>query len=185
MMDRNSPSLTLRARGLTLGLTTAVVVAVDQAVKWYAIENWRELERLPPRSYFYDVFRLTFATNEGAFLGLGHGLPDHWRFLILTVANGLMLLGLAAFLLATPHISRWSFTALTLIVAGGAGNMIDRIRFEKVIDFWNLGIGGLRTGIFNVADIAISLGFLLLLPSLILGERCPESAACDPTPSRT
>jgi signal peptidase II len=53
--------------------------------------------------------------------------------------------------------------ALTLIVAGGAANLLDRLAYGAVVDFLNLGIGGrLRTGIFNVADLAIAAGAAVL-----------------------
>lgn len=53
---------------------------------------------------------------------------------------------------------------LRLALGGAIGNLIDRVRFDGlVIDFMNLGIGPLRTGIFNVADVAISVGAVLLI----------------------
>ena len=51
---------------------------------------------------------------------------------------------------------------LTLLIAGGLGNLIDRLVYGYVTDFLNVGIGSLRTGIFNVADMAIMLGVGLL-----------------------
>ena len=52
---------------------------------------------------------------------------------------------------------------LSLFVAGGASNWIDRVIRGSVVDFINVGIGPLRTGIFNVADVAIMLGAGVLL----------------------
>jgi signal peptidase II len=52
---------------------------------------------------------------------------------------------------------------VTLFVAGGASNLVDRITYGMVIDFMNVGIGPLRTGIFNVADIAVVVGGILML----------------------
>jgi signal peptidase II len=58
---------------------------------------------------------------------------------------------------------RWQFIACVGILAGGLGNLIDRVtNHGQVTDFLNLGIGSLRTGIFNVADVAITGGALLL-----------------------
>ena len=58
-------------------------------------------------------------------------------------------------------------TALVLFLAGGASNWIDRALQGSVVDFLNVGIGPLRTGIFNVADVGVMLGaFLLLLVEL-------------------
>ncbi len=53
---------------------------------------------------------------------------------------------------------------MRLLLGGAIGNLIDRVRFDGlVIDFMNLGVGPLRTGIFNVADVAISCGAVLLI----------------------
>jgi signal peptidase II len=62
--------------------------------------------------------------------------------------------------------ARWPRRALlgvALFVAGGASNLVDRIAYGMVIDFMNVGIGSLRTGIFNVADMAIMLGAGILV----------------------
>ena len=52
--------------------------------------------------------------------------------------------------------------ALSLICSGGVGNLLDRVRYDgHVTDFLNIGIGPVRTGIFNVADVALMAGFAL------------------------
>lgn len=175
MTDDSTRTLSFKARAGWLAILTAVLVAVDQWSKWYAFTHWRGL---PPRSYFGDLFRIEYAENRGAFLSLLANMPDSVRFWVLVVVNGLVLAGLALFLLTTKRISRSTFIPFSLFVAGGIGNLIDRIRLDCVIDFFNLGIGGLRTGIFNVADMAITLGFVLMLPLLFRGE--PHTA---PTPA--
>ncbi len=77
--------------------------------------------------------------------------------LVFTFATGLLLLGMT---LAAIR-GRWEGMRLlgaALIVSGGASNWIDRVATGSVIDFLNVGIGPLRTGIFNVADVAILVG---------------------------
>ena len=62
--------------------------------------------------------------------------------------------------------ARWPGRALfgvALFVAGGASNLVDRIAYGVVVDFMNVGIGPLRSGIFNVADMAIVLGVFILV----------------------
>ena len=119
-----------------------------------------------------DSVRLQYAENKGAFLGLGNRLSPTVRFWLLTVATTLLLVGLCIFLIVKWNTSQPSFIALTLILSGGIGNMIDRIFNDgRVIDFLNLGVGSLRTGIFNVADIAITVGCILLWSSTKTGDR--------------
>lgn len=73
------------------------------------------------------------------------------------------MLGLTAFLLAKRELPIAEFVALSYILAGGVGNLIDRVTNNGlVIDFINLGFGPLRTGVFNVADIAVTFGAIAL-----------------------
>ena len=146
-------------------LIAALVLAIDQGSKWYAVH---ELQGEPPASYLGDLFRVQYAENSGAFLSLLAGMSASVRFAVLTVANGLVLLGVVAYSVTRTALDRWSFYALALIAAGGIGNLIDRIFNEgRVIDFLNMGVGSVRTGIFNVADMAIMAGFFMLLAQMI------------------
>ena len=114
-------------------------------------------------SYLGDIFRLTYAENHGAFLGLGSTLPETTRTLIFTGLVGVVLLGLLIWVFRTANISKMAVLAASLVIGGGIGNLIDRIAFDGgVTDFLNMGIGTLRTGIFNLADVWIMAGVFLL-----------------------
>ncbi|GGY36506.1 signal peptidase II [Pseudoduganella albidiflava] len=115
-------------------------------------------------SFWGDFVRLQHVQNHGAFLNLGATLPEPVRFAIFTIAIALVLAGLVAYAIRKPGIITIHVVAIALIAGGGAGNLIDRILFGGgVTDFLNIGIGPLRTGIFNVADVAIMAGAGLLL----------------------
>jgi signal peptidase II len=140
-------------------LVMAGVVVVDQLTKRLAAGALLEGER---HSYLGDVLRVELARNPGAFLGLGARLPDALRTAIFTW-------GVAALVLWTLWIAlvrrpaRLHALGAALVAAGGIGNLWDRLVADGlVIDFLNLGIGPLRTGIFNVADLAIVGGVILL-----------------------
>jgi signal peptidase II len=94
---------------------------------------------------------------------MGAHLDPHLRFIIFTVACALVLFAGGFFLFRSQHLDKWQVIALSLIVGGGVGNLIDRALRGWVVDFLNIGIGDFRTGIFNVADMAIVLGFCILL----------------------
>jgi signal peptidase II len=139
----------------------AMCVGCDQFTKQFARER---LEGTPPRSFLADTVRLIYAENPGAFLGLGGQLPAHARWVLLVVINAGVAAVLLAVLLWHSKMSLLRAAACTLLLAGAVGNLIDRLRFDGlVIDFMNLGVGPLRTGIFNVADVAITLGAVLLV----------------------
>jgi len=121
------------------------------------------------RSFLGGTIRLSYAENTGGFLSLGADLPAERRLIVFTVATGLLLAGLALLALR----SRWQGSRLlgaALIVAGGASNWIDRVAIGSVVDFMNVGIGPLRTGIFNVADVAIMGGVALIVFAGSSGE---------------
>jgi signal peptidase II len=147
-----------RTRLKFLTVVLIVCVGCDQLTKVVAT---RTLGREPElvHSFLGDTLRLQYALNPGAFLGLGKNLSPTQRFAILTITNGLAMLVLAFFLLKKWNLPRANYIAGALILGGGIGNLIDRVRLEGlVIDFLNVGIGRVRTGIFNIADMAIMAG---------------------------
>ncbi|MEX0678200.1 MAG: signal peptidase II [Pirellulales bacterium] len=139
----------------------ASCVGCDQLTKRIARER---LEGSPPRSFFADTVRLIYAENPGAFLGLGGQLPPRARWVLLIAVNSLVAAGLAVILVWHSKMPALRAAACALLLGGAVGNLIDRVRFDGlVIDFMNLGVGPLRTGIFNVADVAITVGAVLLV----------------------
>lgn len=181
----DSMSLTSRRyRPIVLLFVLVSCVGCDQATKKYAIANFKGE---PPISYLGDTLRIQYAENPGAFLSLMAEMSPEVRFWVLTVANSAVMVIVAVYFLWSRDLDRLSLLALALIVAGGVGNLIDRIMWDGVvIDFLNMGIGRVRTGVFNVADMAITAGFFLLLPGLFRGESAsgPQSppAAAEATP---
>ena len=131
-------------------------IAKDAAQQYLAFE--------PPQSWFHDTFRLVYAENTGAFLSFGDKLSKDLRVLIFQVLPALWLIVLTIYLLTAKPISMPLTIAWSLILSGGVGNVVDRVLYDgRVIDFMNLGIGSLRTGIFNVADVYITTGVVLLI----------------------
>jgi signal peptidase II len=133
-------------------------IGCDRVTKHLATAH---LAEAPRQSFLADTLRLEYAENNGAFLSLGSNLPDEIRTGLLTygVALGLLVVAVVAVR------NRWSGTSLAgaaLIWAGGVSNLVDRAVRGSVVDFMNVGLGSLRTGIFNVADIAILGGAVLI-----------------------
>lgn len=154
-----------RMRNLTrlIVVTTVLLgcVGCDQATK---IAARAYLDGAPATSYFHDTLRLTYAENPGAFLSIGATLPKPARIAIFQGIAAAMTLALLAASLFWKRIGKLQVIALALLAASGLGNLIDRLLYDgRVTDFLNLGIGQLRTGIFNVADVVGVIGALLLL----------------------
>jgi signal peptidase II len=122
-------------------------------------------------SYLADTFRLTHAENPGAFLSIGAALPESARVLVFQVGVALVILLLLWYALFVP-LDRGSITGFALLAASGVGNLIDRVMQDgHVTDFLNLGLGAVRTGIFNVADVLGVVGVLILLQRQLIASR--------------
>lgn len=132
-----------------------VILGLDRITKIAAV---RALKMNEPISYLGGLFQLTYHENNGAMLNLGSGLSDANRFIVFTVIVGTGLAAGLVYLIMKP-MPRLNLTLALLIVGGGLGNLFDRV-FNNglVVDFMLLSAGPLRTGVFNVADIAIMMG---------------------------
>lgn len=155
----------MRSSALVSLLLLLSSVGCDQVSK-RAASQW--LLGQPVRSYLGDTFRLLYIENTGAFLGMGASWPELVRFIVFTLASSTIVV-LALAWLATkvwrkdPNPNWVIIVGSVLMLAGGLGNLVDRVfRGGAVIDFMNVGIGPLRSGIFNVADVQIVLGVALL-----------------------
>jgi signal peptidase II len=151
------------SRALAVALVLAAVVGCDRATKSLAAQRLGDGAR---RSYLADTVRLQYVENRGAFLGLGRDLPESARFWLLLVGTGVLLLAAAFTSLRSPRHTALEALAWALLLGGGLSNLADRaLREGAVVDFLNVGLGPVRTGIFNVADMAITTGAILLLAS--------------------
>jgi signal peptidase II len=158
----------MRSWTVRLALLAVVVATIgcDQVAKHVASTH---LAGGPPQSYLGGAFRLEYAENTGGFLSLGAELPEWARVTIFSVGNGILLVGclVAGF---TRRWRRLALLGLCLLFAGGLSNLVDRLLHGRVVDFLFVGIGPARTGIFNVADMAIMLGIALIVTGRPVGR---------------
>lgn len=151
----------------------AITVALDQYTKHLARTR---LAFSAPRRF--SILTLLYAENSGAFLSLGANLPPQTRSLIFSgVVAAALAIGLYA--LMTNRVgSTADSIAVAFILGGGIGNLIDRFfRGGRVSDFLFMSLGPLHTGVFNVADIAITGGVIWLMISWLLAKRDATPAA--------
>jgi signal peptidase II len=144
-----------------IALVMASTIGCDRVTKHLATTL---LADKPSHAFLADSVRLVYAENAGGFLSLGAQLPPVVRSILFTFMTGLVLTVLLVMLLRARW-SLWRSLGLALFVAGGISNWVDRVLNGTVVDFLNVGIGSLRTGIFNVADVAIMLGITLFVIS--------------------
>jgi len=145
-------------RGVLICLLLAASAGCDRVTKHYAVTT---LAGMPEQSFLADTVRLDYHENPGGFLSAGADWRPEARIAVFQFLNGLFLIGTLV-VAARRQWSRLATAGLLLFVAGGVSNLIDRVAMGSVIDFLNIGIGSFRTGIFNVADVAIVTGVTLL-----------------------
>ena len=135
-------------------VTTALIVAIDQFTKYIVVKNmdlYDEYVVIP------GFFNLNYVRNKGA--GLGLFANARWVFMIVTA---IVIIVVVVLLFRDFFRSRLADLALTFILAGGIGNMIDRIFIGEVIDFFQFQIK-LFDFIFNVADVFVTFGTVIFV----------------------
>lgn len=156
-------------------LVIVATIGCDRVTKHVATMT---LAGSPMQSYLSDTVRLGYAENTGGFLSLGSSLPPAARTLVFVGGTGLALAVL--FLVAIrAAVDRWTLLGLALFIGGGASNWIDRVMRGSVVDFLNVGLGPVRTGIFNVADVAIMAGAGAVALAAFMQRKRPEEVRVE------
>ncbi len=149
-------------------IITLVVLAIDQATKYWAVKSLRPvlmIEVIP------GFFRFTYATNRGVAFSLfaDSEMNVPVIFAVISIIAALVVL---LYLAWTPPGRMLASTALSLLLAGIIGNLIDRVRLGEVIDFIDVHLADKYTWpTFNIADSAICVGAILLALEMIRDER--------------
>lgn len=150
-----------------LYMMTASVIVVDQITKYW-VANYMELgERLV---VIPDFFTLTSHRNTGAAFSILEGKLD---FLLLVT---IFALGFFIYLIEQYRkTDKWLVISLAFMLGGAIGNFVDRLFVGEVVDFFALQFGSYHFAIFNVADIALSLGMVAFAIFLIFADKKPDN----------
>lgn len=148
----------------------AAIFVLDQLTKLWiitglALEAKGSVNLLP-------VLSLTWVENRGVSMGLLQADGDGERW-ILTAVTGLIAAGVAWWM--RKEANRIDLFALSLVLGGALGNIVDRVRFGYVVDFVHVHVGAWSFYVFNVADAAITIGVAVLLLRALF-ERKPAAA---------
>ncbi len=159
---------TFLTRLVGASLVIGLCIVCDQLSKDWAIAT---LQNRPQKFYLGGFLKFLYAENTGAWGSMGSGLPEPWRYILLTIVPILFLFGLFVFLITRKDLKTYESFCYALIVGGGAGNLIDRAIHGFVVDFLWMGWPQLGTNIFNVADVLIMTGVITLLLWQLLFDR--------------
>jgi len=144
----------------------AINIVADRITKLLAIKFMKDKN---PIELLNRILVIGYTENTGAFLSLGRGWPEVLKYILLLYISIAICLSVFIYCLFLEK-DKIRTILLMSIISGGIGNLVDRLlnRFS-VIDFLNFGIGSLRTGILNVADLSITFGAIALVIYEIIG----------------
>ncbi|HEX7545118.1 MAG TPA: signal peptidase II [Gemmatimonadaceae bacterium] len=166
-MERSNPN-----PRLFFGVVASVVLA-DAVTKIVAMD--RLVPSRVPREVLGETLRFTLVFNSGAAFGLHFGPWSRWIFTALTLGALAVLWELHR---STRAGDRVRTLALALVSGGAVGNLVDRLKSGRgVVDFIDVGVGGMRWPTFNVADMAVSCGAVLLAIVLWREDAAEKGAA--------
>jgi|WetSurMetagenome_2_1015567.scaffolds.fasta_scaffold834478_1 signal peptidase II len=138
-----------------------MLVGCDQVTKSLARNGLSEGE---PVVLMHGFVRLTYAENPGVFMGIGADLDSYVRWAIYGSSLLVVVISTVLLLANVDRLSRTRIIGLLLLLSGALGNLVDRFaNHASVIDFIVLRIGTLHTGVFNLADVLITMGVVVFL----------------------
>jgi signal peptidase II len=147
-------------------LLSLLVLTLDQLSKAWVVDHLREQQVVE----VWPVFNLTLAYNEGAAFSFLAGAGGWQQSLFIGLAS-VISLGILLWLWRLPPQRRLEAWALSLILGGALGNLVDRVSAGRVVDFLQWHWQAHYFPAFNLADSAITLGVILLLLDTLGGER--------------
>jgi signal peptidase II len=162
------------SRNVSITLLIIFNIAVDQISKVIVRANIKSREVI---DLIGDKFILTNVENKGAFLGMGSEMNNTLRIIFLLILPTLVLSYLIYYITVNKTLDKLSIIALSCIAGGGIANVFDRIAFGKVTDFFFIDLGGVfKTGIFNVADMSVSFGMIVLIYTWFLTSKKKQTS---------
>jgi signal peptidase II len=145
---------------LTYALLAALAFVADQVTKGVIERRIALYEVVPVIPHF---FNLTHTQNPGAAFGLFADSPAAWKTVLLVIVSALMIGVVLAVVWRSPRLDWKTGAGLALILGGALSNLLDRIRYGRVVDFLDLYYRSYHWYTFNVADSAIVIGACLLI----------------------
>ncbi len=178
-----------RPSSLFLAFVSIFVLVADLGSKWWAVKALeKEGFRLPAKEIIKGRLAFVLARNPGGAWGMFHDQPEKVRkpfFVVVSIIAVVVIVGMYRKLDKKQHALKWG---LPLVLGGALGNLVDRVRYGQVIDFIDVVYWKNKLGIerhwptFNVADIAICIGVLLMAVDFLFPHKRP-AVARKPVPA--
>lgn len=153
-------------------LVTGIVLMIDQCTKYWMSMNLREGDEI---DVIRGFFKFSYTENPGIAFGMLNNANVKW--LLVTISAAAIII-VAVYMTRTATSNRLLLWSLALLAAGISGNLVDRVRMGRVIDFILVYYKSYEWPVFNIADTAITIGAALMAIELFLPpqhERNPEA----------
>ena len=148
-------------RNISLTILITVSILLDQLSKFLIRQNVDQYSEI---KLIGDYFILTNVENSGAFLGMGSDFSPFIKTVFLLILPIIVLICIMIYVYRDKQIDKISLIGFCLIIGGGIANIYDRILYGSVTDFLFIDLGGIfKTGIFNIADLSVTTGMILIL----------------------
>ena len=148
-------------RNISISILITVSIVLDQLSKALIREN---IDQYSEIKLIGEYFILTNVENSGAFLGMGSDFSPFIKTIFLLILPVIVLICIMVYVYRDKQIDKISLIGFCFIIGGGIANIYDRILYGSVTDFLFIDLGGIfKTGIFNIADLSVTTGMILIL----------------------
>lgn len=148
-------------RNISISILITVSIVLDQLSKVLIREN---IDQYSEIKLIGEYFILTNVENSGAFLGMGSDFSPFIKTIFLLILPIIILACIMIYVYRDKEIDKISLIGFCFIIGGGIANIYDRIMYGSVTDFLFIDLGGIfKTGIFNIADLSVTTGMILIL----------------------
>ena len=148
------------SRNVSIILLVIANIAADQISKFWVRAMVEPYSSSP---IIGDYLTLRNVENKGAFLGMGSDLSEPLRIILLLILPTAVLLFVLYYVFKEKQMDKLSLIGFSCVVGGGIANVFDRFIYGSVTDFLFIDLGFVRTGIFNIADLSVTTGMILIL----------------------
>ena len=152
----------------------AIVLAFDQITKYLVSIKMTEAD--PGKEVIRGFFRIRYTENEGIAFGMLSNNDVRWILVAVSIAAILVVI---YYMMRTPVRNRLLLWSLALLAAGIGGNLVDRIRLGRVIDFIELYFRNYSWPVFNMADTAITVGAALMAIELFFASQAEKATSAE------
>jgi len=153
--------MTGKNRNISITILIAISILLDQLSKILIRNN---VDQYSEVKLIGEYFILTNVENSGAFLGMGSDFSPFIKTIFLLILPVIILICIMVYVYRDKQIDKISLIGFCFIIGGGIANIYDRILYGSVTDFLFIDLGGIfKTGIFNIADLSVTTGMILIL----------------------